>query len=160
MHYLSCIYKLTNVSSLRPPHRANLPNEARPKSWPHLRIIHLRSYPLRANRRNPRRLPMYLKNNAEFWLGITSRSAFETGISAKGRTIVRMSPKGTKRVFGMTSWHISPCQNWRIRPTLQNWGRKSSGGLSRRWLNYSGCGRKDYGKNIWRVRLLQYLKAI
>ena len=31
-------YKLTNVSSLRPPHRAKLPNEARPKSWPHLRI--------------------------------------------------------------------------------------------------------------------------
>jgi hypothetical protein len=36
-----------------------------------------------------------------------SRSVFGSGTSAKGQMIVSMSPKGTKRVFEMISWHIS-----------------------------------------------------
>jgi hypothetical protein len=78
-------YILTNVSPLRPPHRAKLRNEAQPKSWMHERITPLRSYCLRANPSFLRRLPTHSRSNAEFWLGITSRAAFGNGTSAKGR---------------------------------------------------------------------------
>ena len=80
------------------------------------------------------------RSNAEFSLGITSRSAFGSGTSAKGQPIVTMSPKGTKIIFGMISCHISTCQNVRMktpqkkpRAKVKQWTLKKMAELFRSW---------------------------